>query len=56
MNARLFIWLALALLVIWLVLRVALAVTSVMLHLLWVAAIVFVVIWLAGRLMGSRGV
>jgi len=38
--------LAILLVVIWIVARVVLAVTSVALHLLWVAAIVIAIIWL----------
>lgn len=41
-----FIWLALVLMVAWIILRVALAVTSLALHLLWIGAIVSGVIWL----------
>jgi hypothetical protein len=44
------ILLAVFLIVIWVVARVVLAVTSVALHLLWVAAIVLAIIWLIGRL------
>ena len=44
------ILLAVVLMVIWVVARVALAVTSVALHLLWVAAIILAIIWLIGRL------
>ena len=44
------ILLAVVLMVIWVVARVALAVTSVALHLLWVAAIILAIVWLIGRL------
>jgi type IV secretory pathway TrbL component len=44
------ILLAVVLIVIWMVARVALAVTSVALHLLWVAAIILAIVWLIGRL------
>ncbi len=44
------ILLAIVLMVIWVVARVALAVTSVALHLLWVAAIILAIVWLIGRL------
>lgn len=40
------LWLAIVLVVLWVVFRVALAVTSVALHLLWVAAFIMFVIWL----------
>jgi hypothetical protein len=44
------ILLAVVLMVIWVVARVTLAVTSVALHLLWVAAIILAILWLVGRL------
>ena len=44
------LWLAIVLVIAWVVLRVALAVTSVALHLLWVAAIVMFVIWLINQM------
>ena len=43
-------WLALLLLIVWVVLRVALAVTGGLLHLLWIAAVIMFVIWLVGNL------
>lgn len=47
--------LAVLLLIVWVILRVALAVTGVFLHLLWVFAVVLAVIWLIGKLRGGRG-
>ena len=44
------IFLAVVLIIIWVVARVTLAVTSVALHLLWVAAIILAIVWLVGRL------
>ena len=44
------ILLAVVLVIIWVVARVALAVTSVALHLLWVAAIILAILWFVGRL------
>jgi len=44
------ILLAVVLMMIWVVARVTLAVTSVALHLLWVAAIILAIVWLVGRL------
>jgi hypothetical protein len=44
------ILLAVILMIIWVVARVTLAVTSVALHLLWVAAIILAIVWLVGRL------
>lgn len=42
--------LAVFLLILWVVLRVALAVTSGLLHLLWILALVMLVFWLVGKL------
>jgi hypothetical protein len=47
---HLLIWLAVLLVIAWIILRVALAVTSAFLHLLWIAAVVLFVIWLFRRL------
>lgn len=44
---------ALFLLILWVVLRVALAVTGVFLHLLWIIAIVLAVLWVVGKLRGK---
>lgn len=51
-----FLWLALVLIVLWAVLRVALAVTSVALHLLWIGAIIFAALWLFGLMRPKPGV
>jgi hypothetical protein len=40
-----FIWWAAVLVVVWVVLRVALAITSVALHLLWIGAIICAIVW-----------
>lgn len=45
--------LAIFLLVLWVVLRVALAVTGLFLHLLWIFAIILAVMWLIGKLRGK---
>lgn len=45
---------AVFLLILWVVLRIALAVTGVFLHLLWIVAIVLAVLWLFGKLKGGR--
>jgi len=45
--------LAVFLVILWVILRVALALTGVFLHLLWVAAIVLAIIWLVGKLRGG---
>ncbi len=44
-----FLWIAILLVIVWVVARVVLAVTSLALHLLWVLAIIALVIWLLGR-------
>ena len=46
--------LAVLLLVIWVILRVALAVTGVALHLLWIIAVVLAVLWLVGKIRGTK--
>lgn len=43
--------LAILLLVVWLVARVALAITGFFLHLLWVLALVLLAVWLIRRIM-----
>ncbi len=45
--------LAVFLLILWAVLRIALALTGVFLHLLWIAAIILAVMWLVGKLRGK---
>jgi len=45
--------LAVLLVIAWVILRVALAVTGAVLHLLWIAAVVLAVIWLLGVLRGK---
>lgn len=47
------VWLALLLVIAWVVLRVALAVTSGILHLLWIAALIMAVLWLFGKFRGG---
>ncbi len=48
------IWLALFLFVLWIVLRLALAVSGGLLHLLWIGAIIFALIWLFRIVSGHR--
>ena len=43
------VWIAVALVVIWILARVVLAVTSFFLHLLWIGAIIFVIVWAAKK-------
>lgn len=45
--------LAAFLVILWVVLRLALAITGVFLHLLWVAAIVLAIFWLVGKFRGG---
>lgn len=46
--------LAVLLLIVWVVLRIALAITSVALNLIWVAAIVLAIFWIIGKLRGGK--
>lgn len=46
--------LAVFLLVLWVILRVALAITGVFLHLLWIIAAILAVLWVIGKVRGSR--
>lgn len=45
--------LAVLLLVIWVILKVALALTGVFLHLLWIIAVILAVLWVVRKLRGS---
>jgi len=46
--------LAVFLLILWVILWVALKITGLFLHLLWVAAIVLFVVWLVGKIRGTK--
>ena len=46
--------LAVFLLILWVALRVALTITGAFLHLLWIVAIILAVLWLVGKLRGSK--
>ena len=46
--------LAVFLLILWAVLKLALAVTGVFLHLLWIVAVILFVFWLIGKLKGEK--
>jgi len=46
--------LAVFLLILWVVLRVALAITGIFLHLLWIIAVILAMLWLVGILRGSK--
>ncbi len=45
--------LAFLLLIIWVVLRVALAVTGVFLNVIWVIAVILAILWLIGKIRGK---
>ena len=45
--------LAAFLLILWAVLRLALAITGVFLHLLWIAAVIIAVFWIIGKIRGK---
>ena len=46
--------LAVLLLIVWVILRVALAITGVALHLLWIVAFILAVLWLVGKIRGDK--
>ena len=48
------IWLAVGLFVLWIILRLTLAFTGGLLHLLWIGAILFAVIWLFRNVSGGH--
>jgi hypothetical protein len=58
MNPRSFLWIALLLVAIWIAARVIGFMAGALLNLLWIAAIIFAVIWLIGQFTGRgrRGV
>jgi hypothetical protein len=51
MNAL--IGIAIFLLILWVVLKLALAITGGLLHLIWIAAVVMFVLWLIGKARGA---
>lgn len=58
MNPRSFLWIALLLVAIWIAARVIGFMAGALLNLLWIAAIIFAIIWLIGQFTGRgrRGV
>jgi hypothetical protein len=56
LDMNIIVGLAVVLLILWVVLKVALLVTSGLLHLLWIGAVVMLVIWAIGKLRGSKSV
>lgn len=46
--------LAVFLLILWVILWVALKITGLFLHLLWVAAVILFVLWLVGKIRGEK--
>lgn len=53
MKMRAIIAIAILLMIAWVVLRIALAVTSGLLHLLWIVALVFFALWVWDKLSGA---
>ena len=43
------IWIALVLFVLWIVVRVVFAITGFIFHLIWVAALILLIVWLVRR-------
>jgi hypothetical protein len=43
------IWFAVALAILWVVARVFLAVTSALLHVIWIVAIILLILWLVRK-------
>ena len=43
------IWIALVLFVLWIVVRVVFAITSVVFHIIWVVALILLIVWLVRR-------
>jgi hypothetical protein len=46
--------LAVLLLIIWVILKVALAVTGAFLHVLWIIAVVLIILWIVGKIRGTK--
>ena len=46
--------LAAFLLILWVIMWVALKITGVFLHLLWIVAIILVVMWIVGKVRGTK--
>ncbi|MEY2562722.1 MAG: hypothetical protein QOH88_915 [Verrucomicrobiota bacterium] len=46
------IFIALILVIVWVIAKVTITVTSVALHLLWVVAVILAIVWLIGRVKG----
>jgi hypothetical protein len=40
------LWIAVLLIVIWVIARLTLAITSLALHILWIVAVIMIIIWL----------
>lgn len=49
------IWIAIALVVIWVIARLVAGIAGALLNLLWVVAIIVFVVWLFGVITGRRG-
>ncbi|MGZ4966986.1 MAG: lmo0937 family membrane protein [Chthoniobacterales bacterium] len=46
-----FLWIAILLFVIWIVVRFALALTGALLHLIWIIAIICLIVWVVRRVL-----
>ena len=44
-----FLWIAVVLIVIWLIASVTKRVAGTLLHLLWIAAVIFLIVWLVKK-------
>jgi hypothetical protein len=53
-KVSLFIAIAILLMIAWVILRIALAVTGVLLHLLWIVALIMLAMWAWAKLRGDR--
>jgi hypothetical protein len=49
------IWIAVVLVIVWVLARITLAVTSLALHLLWIGAVVMAIVWVVGKLSAKSG-
>ncbi len=49
MNSLL--WLAIVLIIIWIVVRLILAVTSFALHLLWIVGVILLIVWVVKKVL-----
>lgn len=50
---RTLLWIAVLLVVVWVIARLIAGIASVLLNLLWIAALVLLVVWLIGKFRGG---